>query len=557
MLLAAFLLGAVPVARLVHGYALTGRAADSSVQLDQAAVVGTIDGAVESFLGIPFAQPPVGDLRLRLPQLLTSYQGTVDATAFGNQCIQQPLLFPPDVPVEILQDIAPLVSLFAANADVPQSEDCLYLNVIRPANTSADARLPVLVWIYGGAFTIGSNAMQVLSSWLAYDGTAIVQRSIDIGEPVIYIAVNYRLNVFGFLGGKEVKEAGIGNLGLQDQRTGLHWVQKFISAFGGDPTKVTIWGESAGAISVSLQMLTNGGNTEGLFRAGIMSSGSPVPTGDITEIQSTYDFVVDQVGCSGSSNTLACLRTVSSDDLLKAANNTPSAVSFAGLATPYMPRADGVFITEPPQKLAVEGKLAKVPFITGDVIDEATLFSIGSLNVTTDAEFTDFLTQVWFPGASPADVSPVLALYPSDPAAGSPFNTGTANAFSPQFKRIAAVQGDWFFNAPRRQLLTRYSSTQATYTFLSARGNFPGLGDVHGSDLLTAYGPGDMTDYFVRFVNDLDPNGASGVQWPKFSPATRQALQFNDGDPTLEVVPDIARLNGTAALFGLSLKFPF
>ena len=122
--------------------------------------------------------------------------------------------------------------------------------------------------------------------------------------------------------------------------------------------------------------------TEGLFRAGIMNSGGPPPTGDITGLQSTYDFVVGQVGCSSASDTLACLREVPVDDILAAANQTSNAFSYAGLNVPYITRADGIFLSEPPRKLSLAGKFAKVPFIIGDVKDEGTIFSIGSTNVT-------------------------------------------------------------------------------------------------------------------------------------------------------------------------------
>ncbi|TFK88169.1 carotenoid ester lipase precursor [Polyporus arcularius HHB13444] len=530
----------------------TKRQTSPTVQLDRATVVGTVNGSVESFLGIPYAQPPVGDLRLRLPQLLDSYNGTIDATALGNQCIQQALTLPPNVPPDALQGALPLFVLFSPNPDVTQSEDCLNINVIRPANISPHAKLPVLFWIYGGAYADGSNAMP------GYNGTAVVERSIEIGEPVIFVALNYRLHVFGFLGGKEVQQAGIANLGLHDQRAALRWTNHFISSFGGDPTKVTIWGESAGAFSVFLHLFTNGGNTEGLFRAGIMNSGSSVPTGKIAEIQGTYDFVVDQVGCANATDTLVCLRTVPTDSLLAAANNTPPVTGFTGLATPYMPRADGVFIAEPPQQLALHGKIADVPIIIGDVQDEGTIFSLGSLNITTDAQFASYLAQAWFPGATPADLSKVLKLYPSDPASGSPFGTGSANALTPEYKRIAAVQGDWFFNARRRQLLDRFSRQQTMYNFLSARGNFTGVGDAHGSDLFTAFGPGDMTDYFVRFVNHLNPNGGNGTElvWPRYNPRTRLALQFKDGSTPLEVAADDDRLEGTNELLSLSLRFP-
>ncbi|KAI0770567.1 Alpha/Beta hydrolase protein [Fomes fomentarius] len=523
------------------------------VQLDSATVLGIRQGStLERFLGIPFAQPPIGDLRLRLPQLLTSYNGTLNATAYGNQCLAQAGPSIPTESPELFQDIVAFATRVGGGSDVPQSEDCLSINVIRPANISVDAKLPILVWIYGGGFTQGSNAFDV------YNGSAIVERSVEIGQPIIFAAMNYRLDVFGFLGGKEIKEAGLGNLGLHDQRTALRWVNKFIPAFGGDPDKVTIWGQSAGSISVASQLLTNDGDTEGLFRAGIMSSASLAPTGDITEVQSVYDFAVDHVGCSGAADTLACLRTVSAESLREAADLAPPGPSVAdSLSSPFLPRADGVFLKARSKKLAIQGKLAKIPFIIGDTKDEGTVAAAGHLNVTTDDDFADFVSSHFiFPGASRADIQPILDAYPSDPAAGSPFDTGSANAFTPQFKRIAALQADWFFNANRRALLDTYSGRQPTYNFLSSRDAFPGVGAAHGADLLNAFGPGDMTDYFIRFVHALNPNAEDGVQWPRYDTTTRSSLEFKDGESPLGIYADVERADGINAAFALSLQFP-
>ncbi|TFK80530.1 alpha/beta-hydrolase [Polyporus arcularius HHB13444] len=200
-----------------------------SVVLDQATVVGQRNGTVIKYLGLPFAQPPIGDLRLRLPKPISPYTGTINATAFGNQCIQQTseaVSLPSTVPAAV----GGYVASFLARADVPFSEDCLNLNVIVPAEAHPESKLPVAVWIYGGGFQIGSNAVN--------PGEVVVARSIEIGHPVIFVAMNYRLSAFGFLGGSEVKETGVGNLGLHDQREALRWIQKYISAFGGDPEKV-------------------------------------------------------------------------------------------------------------------------------------------------------------------------------------------------------------------------------------------------------------------------------------------------------------------------------
>ncbi|TFK88161.1 alpha beta-hydrolase [Polyporus arcularius HHB13444] len=516
-----------------------------TVQLGHATVVGVRNGSLESFLGIPYAQPPIGDLRLSFPQRIESYHGTVNATAYGHPCLQQALNLFGSFPPEVLQGLKPLQEAMALSGNVTESEDCLNLNVVRPTKISADAMLPVVFWIHGGGFAAGSNAISL------YNGTAFVKRAVELDEPVIYVALNYRLHVMGFLGGKEIQEAGLGNLGLHDQRAALRWVHQFISAFGGDPSRVTIWGESAGAISVFLQLFTNNGNSEGLFRAGIMSSGFAVPTGDITEGQDVYDFVVDHVGCSNATDTLRCLRTVPADRLLTAANTVSP-----GSALPFLPRADGSFVKMPPMHLPLNGKIADVPFIAGDVKDEGTFFSFGTLNITTDDEVASYVSSVWFPGASPSDVNTLLELYSSDPAAGSPFDTGKANAFSPQFKRIAAMQGDWLFHAPRRLLLDKVSANQVAYNFMSARGNFPGIGDFHGSDLFNALGGGDMSDYFIRFVRHLNPNAATGVHWPPYKPTTRSTLQFNEGSILLDVTTDEQRLAGTKELTALALRFP-
>ncbi|KAI0709642.1 alpha beta-hydrolase [Cerioporus squamosus] len=491
-----------------------------TVQLGPATVVGVRNGSLESFFGIAYAEPPIGDLRLNMPQRIKSYDGIINATTYGHPCLQQAMNIFGGFPPEVLQGLQPLFEALSPSANVTESEDCLNLNIVRPANVSADAKLPVVVWLYGGAFTTGSNLM-----------------SIELDEPVIWVALNYRLHVLGFLPGREIKEAGLGNLGLHDQRAALRWVQEFISAFGGDPSKVTIWGESAGSISVFHQLFANEGDTEGLFRAGIMSSGSAGPSGDITDSQDIYDYVVDHVGCSNATDTLGCLRTVPADSLLSAANTV-----IPRSALGFWPRADGSFVTMPPMHVPSKGKIADVPFIIGGVKDEGTFFPFAVLNITTDDEVAKYISSGWFLGSSPLDVSTLLELYPSDPAAGSPFDTGDANAFSPQSKRLAALQGDWIFQAPRRLLLDKVSDRCTAYNFCT--------------DLLNALRGGDMGDYFIRFIRHLDPNAATGVHWPPYKPSTRLTLQFNEGSVPLNVTVDDQRLAGTNEITSLPLFFP-
>jgi carboxylesterase type B len=242
------------------------RAAPTVIAPSPAATIAGKSGDVETFNSIPFAKPPVGSLRLKPPQPLTSGLGKIDGTVLPKACPQ--MFFSLDgrnFPTNVLGTLLN-TPLFQAITNA--GEDCLTINVQRPAGTTSSSKLPVLFWIFGGGFELGGTAM--------YDGTSLVKESVAQGKPIIFVAVNYRVGGFGFLPGKEILKDGSANLGLLDQRLGLQWVADNIGAFGGDPTKVTIWGESAGAISVLDQMaLYDGDNTykgKPLFRAGIVSN---------------------------------------------------------------------------------------------------------------------------------------------------------------------------------------------------------------------------------------------------------------------------------------------
>ncbi|KAF9487790.1 lipase [Pleurotus eryngii] len=492
----------------------------SSVTLDSAIFTGATSGRVAKFLGIPYAQPPTGDRRFKLPEPIPPYTGTVRATAFGPACPQQSVRLP--LPDGLAGDAVDLIVNTAYKAVFPDSEDCLSINVVVPTSATPTSKLPVVVWIFGGGFELGSPSL--------YDGGLIVERSIQLGEPIIYVSMNYRISAFGFLASREVKDAGVGNLGLQDQREALRWVQKYIGSFGGDPTKVTIWGESAGAISVALHMVANNGNHEGLFRGAFMQSGSPIPVGDISHGQTYYDAIVAETGCSSASDTLACLRSVPYSTLKTATDNTPFIFDYQSLALAWIPRADGVFLTDNPQKLVQAGKVANVPFITGDCDDEGTLFSLSTLNVTTTTQFRTYIKTFFMPQSTNAELDQMLTHYPSDITQGSPFGTGILNALTPQFKRLAAFQGDAVFQAPRRFFLQQRSGKQNTWAFLSKRFKVsPLLGSFHATDILNVYFGGEMGDYLINFVNNLDPNGQGrGINWPKYTTTTPNLVTFND-----------------------------
>lgn len=194
-------------------------------------VVGRTANEVDSFIGIPFVQPPVGDLRLRAPQTITKPFGRLVLPETAAACIQM------NVSTTDTTGLDPravaVMNELSTNFTGLMSEDCLTVTVQRPVGIPKHKKLPVLFWIYGGGWTEGSTQ--------GYDGTAIVLKSVEMGEPVIFVAANYRLNAFGYLQGKQMQAEGITNLGMRDQRKALEWVAENIDAFGGDSGRVTIW----------------------------------------------------------------------------------------------------------------------------------------------------------------------------------------------------------------------------------------------------------------------------------------------------------------------------
>ncbi|KAI9443553.1 carotenoid ester lipase precursor [Lactarius indigo] len=476
---------------------------DPEVKLGSGNFIGIEKGKTHQFLGIPFAHPPTGDRRLRRPEAIQEYEGfNYTVQKYGNSCPQQ--AFTLSKAFDKVPQVAGTINRIYSNI-MHDAEDCLNVNVVKPADANPDSNYPVLVWIYGGGFEIGGPS--------TYDGGKVVERSIELKQPVIY----------------EVKEAEVGNLGLQDQRVALRWVQKYISKFGGDPSKVTIWGESAGAISVAMQMITNGGNNEGLFRGAVMQSGGPIPVGDIKNGQRYYDFMVEKTGCQGRADTLDCLRKVPYTTYKKAMDESPNMFSYQALILAWLPRVDGIFLREPPQHSVLRGNVAKVPMITGNCDDEGSLFSLSSANIT----------QVYILLVD-KEIDVLLTHYPDDQRAGSPFDTGYNNVFSPQFKRIAALQGDFVFHSPRRLLLEKVAKTQPSWGFIHKRGkDIPFAGatadvptssstgriSVNSFAMLEPTQLSDLLNHIIFFTNKLDPNGNSG-SGPK--PSKPKALIFQD-----------------------------
>ncbi|KAF5020563.1 hypothetical protein F66182_7395 [Fusarium sp. NRRL 66182] len=364
------------------------------------------------FLGIPFGQPPVGDLRFRNPRSLnTSWSGSRDADKYSPAC----------------------VGYGPSQLGYETSEDCLYLNVIRPAGY-AKKKLPVLVWIYGGGYFQGSTVDR------RYNLTFIVEQSVKIGHPIVAVSMNYRLGAYGFLNSAEAFESGDSNMGFRDQRLSLHWIRENMAAFGGDPSKVTIWGQSAGAASVGAQILAYNGRDDKLFRATILESGSPIPLASQSDLaENLYSLLLKNTSCS----SLACLRSLPFAQLDKALNST----ALAG----WNPKIDGDFVTRHASEQLADGAFVKVPVIVGATTDEGTSFSKQGINTTAqfiraveessppiNSSFANTIAKA-YPERSRDQVLPNLA---SDWVPPPPYGE--------QFRRAATYYGDINMVAPRR-----------------------------------------------------------------------------------------------------------
>lgn len=512
------------------------RATPPSVTVQNGTIIGSSSGTIDTFNGIPFAQPPVGGLRLKPPQSITSGYATITATGVPTACPQfYSQVDTADLPSDV---IGTLLDSPLGQAVQNSGEDCLTLNVQRPSGTTSTSGLPVVVWIFGGGFEFGSTQL--------YNGASLIQQSITLGHDILFVAINYRVSGFGFLAGKELQADGSTNLGLRDQRLALEWVAENIAAFGGDPTKVTIWGESAGAISTFDQTIINGGdntyNGQALFRGAVMNSGSIVPAVNVShpKPQAVYDMVVANAGCSASADTLACLRALPYQTFLTAVNSVPAIFGYTGLNLAYLPRPDPSddFFSVSPEVALYSGAYAKVPVIIGDQEDEGTLFSLVQNNITTNDDAIAYISST-FPDTPESITAGYVNTYSEDPSAGSPFRTGLLYNIYPQFKRVAAISGDIVFNLRRRQYLDVVSSAVNAWSFLDSHlYGTPVLGTFHASDVLEYYF--DLTslvtattyqNYYISFFNYLDPNAISDaaplISWPKYSSAEPTLVQFN------------------------------
>ncbi|CAK5266221.1 unnamed protein product [Mycena citricolor] len=515
-----------------------------SVKLGKTTVVGTTlpTYGQELFAGIPYAEPPVGQLRFAPPVLTTSLNGSsFNATQFGPACLQPTGTTTPH----------------SLPADGLISEDCLTVNVIRPTGVNSTSNLPVMFWTYGGGFFNGAS--------IVYNGSAIVAQSVERGTPVIYVNFNYRLGPLGWPQGQEAMDIGVVNLGLKDQLAALEWVQENIAKFGGDKRKVLVFGESAGSMMTSMQFLNS--RLDKYARAAILQSGSQASPGlfDAARRDNIWSLFVGAVpscaSLAGSNSTFSCLRqNATSAELLSGFLAT---MSQANDRFPWDPVIDGPggLIPELPSLMLAKGEFSKLPFIAGTNMDEGTVFANAQLNSTAEINATMIAGRS--PSISPAELQTsilrILELYPDNPSLESPYGTGNDTfGLSSQYKRYAAIDGDMDFHSQRRLWInTAANASVPTYGYLFTQPQpqqAARLGVSHGSDIDYILGkPTDqsassllisrlMIDYWVSFATSLTPNDGLGIQraeWKQFTPTAKSLLQLNGDNVTM--IPDTYR----------------
>lgn len=363
-----------------------------------------------------------------------------------------------------------------------------------------------------------------------------------MGQPVIFISLNYRLGPFGFLGGSGPASENNTNVGLHDQCEALKWIQDNIADFGGDPTKVTLFGESAGAISTAHHMVAYGGdnNYKGnpLFSSAILQSGGVLAGSNVTSVapQQQYQHFIKFAGCDGKSSdsaTMACLRSLPSSKLVEGFNSY-GIEDFYGYITEffsYSPRPDGDIIPDDAYTLVKENKIAPVPFISGTNEDDGTIFGLVAINITTNGDLRNW-TEFLFPQASSDTIYNLLDNYPNDFSAGCPYRRGILDGLTLEYKRLSSIFNDFLFKAPSRYMLQ--SSKQKCWSFQSSvfHDVVPILGTFHTSDLLFQYnvnlGPSSSyLKYWIAFANHHDPNVGSDLpNWKEYSEEGKEMLDI-------------------------------
>ncbi|UZJ53411.1 hypothetical protein CBS101457_002731 [Exobasidium rhododendri] len=502
--------------------------------------VGTCSSTICSWYGIRYAAAPVGNLRFAPPQLPPSPGKTYAASTPPSVCAQ------------------------SGSTSTSQSEDCLYLNIQRPQSIPLTTKLPVLVHFHGGGFEGGSGNIN--------DPSDLISLGHNNGQDVVVVRINYRLGLFGFLasGGmataitSQTTTARLNN-GFRDMRAATEWVQSHVDAFGGDATKITIWGQSAGSFGASALLLAYADKTAP-FHAAILESGSAggVPIDYPSVKNAQFERVLSSVGCASSSDHINCLRSASWNDLktVSAAESTRAseqATLVRGYYT-WTPVMDGGasvegFFSSRPSTLINSGSFAKIPILHGDCLDEGTYFAPQDLISTADV--SNWISTVYFTNstsssnaASMVALNNVLAAYPDVPSQGSPYAPvgvrsddrffGSTN----QYKRAASLYGDIRFQSNRRFLLSAFANEGLkVYSYLYAQSNpadAASVGVPHGSDLgalLQAPSNAISATYarqYLAFAISQDPSASEGLPaWPAYTSSTPSMMQYSNDQTSI------------------------
>ncbi len=479
---------------------MAGQPETGVVRLKSGPVTGKTDGAVRMFLGIPYAAPPVAGLRWKPPQEVAAWTQVRKSTQFGPSCPQ------PD-----------------QQGDGKYSEDCLYLNVWTPAKGPGE-KLPVMVWIHGGGFNFGS------SSQPEYDGRNLA------GKGVVVVTLNYRLGPLGFLVhpllSRESPEGTSGNYALLDQIAALKWVQRNITAFGGNPDRVTIFGQSAGSRSVSLLMISP--LSAGLFHGAIAQSGgpiigseylNPVFNGNMANVSEMGQKLASKLGCDGASDVLAAMRSRSAEEVIRAAD-CKTGLFDEGLF--FAPVFDGTVLPGNPFEAYSRGAQHDVPIITGSTLTEgnACLKDVKDLSLERyrsflKSRFSENMGKAFrvFPASSdkdvPAAIDRVIAVAANaEPArfvAGS-MERKKSRGYLYQFTRLPGTE--------RARKLGAYHGVDLAYVF----GNIKTSDGYDDTDVRLS---AEMMDYWVNFARSGDPNGQGLPYWPAYERALDLNLEFS------------------------------
>jgi para-nitrobenzyl esterase len=490
--------------------------------IDTGVVAGQLRDGVAAFKGIPYAQAPVGPLRWRAPQPAAAWRGVRPATTFGPDCAQHPFG----------GDAAPL--------GVAPAEDCLYVNVWRPAATT-NKPLPVMVWLHGGGFVNGG------SSPAMYDGAGFARRG------VVLVSLNYRLGRFGFFAHPALRaEAGtrdmLGNYGYMDQLAALRWVQRNVAAFGGDPKNVTLFGESAGGASVLALMTTP--LSKGLFHKAIVESGGG--RGALLPMREMRDDKPGLPSAEATGRAFARSVEIDSDDsaALARLRALPADRIVAGLDMGSMfnptytggPVRDGHIVLDTPDVIFRRGAQLKVPLMIGATSadlgggrarDKAALFAAFGANAARaqaayDLDGTARLDAL--AGAVGADrvmVEPARMVARLVSAQGLP-------AYAFRFSYVAeALRGATPGATHASELPYVFDTVRARY------GEKATAPDLAAADTAIAY--------WVAFARQGDPNAAGLARWPQMTPAGDALLDFTNAGPVAGLDPWKARLDATEA----------